>query len=118
MAGRTAFFAALIFALHPIAVYGTAYLTQRSIVMATLLCLLSLHAFLEGYRLRRPAWMLASVFLYGLAVNGEDGIHEVLQILRSGIRETMFGIGRSSLAELGREDLMVLNPHFFVPPAS
>jgi len=64
------------------------------------------------------AVFVGRAFLYGLAVNGEDGVHEVLQILRNGIRETMFGIGRSSIAELSREDLMVLNPHFFVPPTS
>ncbi|WP_028655058.1 pre-mycofactocin synthase MftD [Nocardioides sp. J54] len=63
------------------------------------------------------AVLVGRAFLYGLAVNGEDGVHEVLQILRSGIHETMYGIGRSSLSELSREDLMVLNPGFFVPPA-
>jgi hypothetical protein len=41
-------FGALLFLVHPVAVYGTAYLTQRSIVLATLLSLLSLHCFLEG----------------------------------------------------------------------
>jgi len=35
-ARATAFFGALAFAVHPVAVYGVAYLTQRSIIMATL----------------------------------------------------------------------------------
>ncbi|GAA3971089.1 mycofactocin biosynthesis FMN-dependent deaminase MftD [Actinomadura viridis] len=55
--------------------------------------------------------------LYGLAVAGEDGGHAALTILKNGIRETMFGIGRSSVHDLGRHDLMVLNRDFFVPPA-
>ena len=59
---------------------------------------------------------MGRAFLYGLAVGGEDGVHEVLKILRNGIQETMFGIGHSRVSDLSREDLMVLNPHFFVPP--
>ena len=35
-----AFFGALIFALHPVAVYGAGYLIQRTILMATLFVLL------------------------------------------------------------------------------
>ena len=46
--GQLAFIGALIFAVHPICVYGVAYLVQRSIVMATLFSLLSLLAYLEG----------------------------------------------------------------------
>ena len=49
---------ALLFALHPVAVYGTAYLVQRSILLATLFSLVSLVLFLEGL-LRGPggrAW--------------------------------------------------------------
>lgn len=56
-------------------------------------------------------------FLYGLALNGEDGVHHVLEILRDGIRETLYGIGRSSLSEVTRDDLMVLDRDFFVAPA-
>jgi len=43
-----AFAGAMLFALHPVAVYGVAYLVQRSIVMATLFSLLSLLCFLRG----------------------------------------------------------------------
>jgi len=43
-----AFAGTLLFALHPVAVYGVAYLVQRSIVMATLFSLLSLLCFLRG----------------------------------------------------------------------
>ena len=43
-----AFFAALVFVLHPAAVYGVAYLVQRSIVMATLFGIAALLCYLEG----------------------------------------------------------------------
>ena len=57
-------------------------------------------------------------YLYGLAVSGEDGVHKVLEILRDGIEETLFGIGKSSIQDLSRDDLVVLNRDFFVTPAS
>jgi len=41
---------ALAFALHPVAVYGAAYLVQRSIVLATLFSLVSAVLFLRGLR--------------------------------------------------------------------
>lgn len=62
------------------------------------------------------AVFVGRAYLYGLAVSGEAGVYEVLDILRSGIRETLYGIGKSSIHELSRDDLMVLNSDFFVPP--
>ena len=70
----------------------------------------------QALALGAKADFVGRAFLYGLAVGGEDGVHEVLKILRNGIQETMFGIGHSRVSDLSREDLMVLNPHFFVPP--
>ncbi|MBO1901795.1 mycofactocin biosynthesis FMN-dependent deaminase MftD [Leucobacter weissii] len=62
------------------------------------------------------AVFIGRAYLYGLAVSGEAGVHDVLDILRNGIRETLYGIGKSSIHELSRDDLMVLNGDFFVPP--
>lgn len=62
------------------------------------------------------AVFVGRAYLYGLAVSGEDGVYEVLDILKNGIRETLYGIGKSSIHELSRDDLMVMNPGFFVPP--
>ncbi|OFZ66651.1 MAG: hypothetical protein A2V79_05745 [Betaproteobacteria bacterium RBG_16_56_24] len=75
-----AFFGALIFALHPIAVYGVAYLIQRSISMATLFVLLMLLAYLEGIlragheSVRRGGWrwMLAAALCYFAAVYSKE----------------------------------------------
>jgi heme/flavin dehydrogenase (mycofactocin system) len=63
------------------------------------------------------AVFVGRAYLYGMAAGGQAGVYEVLRILRDGIHETMYGIGRSSTVELSRSDLMVLNRDFFVPPA-
>lgn len=65
---------ACLFAVHPVAVYGVAYLTQRSIVMATLFSLLSLTALLralsgEG---RSALWLSLSVLLYVAAMLSKE----------------------------------------------
>lgn len=67
-----AFFAALIFALHPVAVYGVAYLIQRSILMATLFSLLTLLVYLQGLILNRPALLAAAAAFYFLAVFSKE----------------------------------------------
>ncbi|MFZ2541860.1 MAG: hypothetical protein WAW75_08825, partial [Gallionella sp.] len=89
-----AFFGALIFALHPVTVYGVAYLIQRSTLMATLFTLLMLLAYLEGL-LPAPSpskkqesegaplerrgswrWMLVAAFCYFAAVYSKE--HSIL----------------------------------------
>ncbi|MBK8665226.1 MAG: tetratricopeptide repeat protein [Burkholderiales bacterium] len=60
--------ATAFFALHPVAVYGVAYLIQRSIVMATLFGLLACLAYLRGLRGGGIAWFAAALACYGIAV--------------------------------------------------
>ena len=67
-----AFCAALLFALHPAAVYGAGYLVQRSIVMATMFSLLSMLAYVHGSVRQRPLWLWLSVPLYYLAVYSKE----------------------------------------------
>jgi tetratricopeptide (TPR) repeat protein len=67
-----AFFGALIFALHPVAVYGVAYLIQRSTLMATLFILLMLRVYLEGLLRGGWHWMLAAVLFYIAAVYSKE----------------------------------------------
>lgn len=64
----TAFFSALIFVWHPVAVYAAGYLIQRTIVMATLFGLLSMSAYMQGITTNSWRWFGASVMLYLLAV--------------------------------------------------
>lgn len=73
LSSRTlAFFAALLFALHPVAVYGAGYLVQRTIVMATLFSLLAMLAYLHGSTENKRGWLWASVPLYYLAVFSKE----------------------------------------------
>lgn len=69
-----AFFAALIFALHPVAVYGAGYLIERTIVMATLFALLMWWALLRGLDHNRTAWLWASVIFYALALSSKEHV--------------------------------------------
>ena len=67
-----AFAGALLFAVHPVAVYGVAYLVQRSIVMATLFSILSLLCFLRGMAGGRVAWYLAAALCYFVALFSKE----------------------------------------------
>jgi len=63
---------ALLFLVHPVTVYGVAYLAQRSILMATLFCLLSLSLFLEGLTRQRAGWLYAAAAAYFVAVFSKE----------------------------------------------
>ena len=67
-----AFCAALLFALHPVAIYAAGYLVQRTIVMATLFSLLAMLAWLHGSVRQKPLWLWASVPFYYLAVFSKE----------------------------------------------
>jgi L-lactate dehydrogenase (cytochrome) len=51
--------------------------------------------------------MIGRAALWGLAANGEAGVHNVLEILRSGIDETLVALGRPSIHDLAPEDVIV-----------
>jgi pre-mycofactocin synthase len=53
------------------------------------------------------AVMIGRAYLWGLAVNGEAGVANVLQILRAGIDETLNGLGRASIQDVTAEDVVV-----------
>lgn len=67
-----AVFGALWFANNPAAVYGVAYLAQRTILMATLFSLLTWLFFLEGLMRHKWHWLLASAITYLLAVLSKE----------------------------------------------
>lgn len=54
------------------------------------------------------AVMIGRAYLWGLAANGEAGVGNVLDVMRSGIDSALLGMGVSSLDELTPE-------HFYVP---
>jgi isopentenyl diphosphate isomerase/L-lactate dehydrogenase-like FMN-dependent dehydrogenase len=53
------------------------------------------------------AVMIGRAALWGLAANSQAGVENVLDILRGGIDSTLLGLGRSSIAELGPDDVHV-----------
>ena len=53
------------------------------------------------------AVMIGRAYLWGLAANGQAGVENVLDILRGGIDSGLMGLGRSSIHELCREDLVI-----------
>lgn len=71
-----AFCAALMFVLHPVAVYAAGYLAQRTILMATLFSLLAMLSYLHGSVRESRSWQWASVLFYYLAVFSKE--HAIL----------------------------------------
>jgi L-lactate dehydrogenase (cytochrome)/glycolate oxidase len=53
------------------------------------------------------AVMIGRAYLWGLAANGQAGVENVLDILRSGIDSALLGLGRSSIHELSPADLLI-----------
>ena len=53
------------------------------------------------------AVMIGRAYLWGLAANGEDGVGNVLDVLRSGIDSALLGMGLSSIDELTPDALVV-----------
>jgi L-lactate dehydrogenase (cytochrome) len=53
------------------------------------------------------AVMIGGAYLWGLAAGGEKGVGNVLSILRSGVEETLLGLGRASVHEVVADDLVI-----------
>jgi L-lactate dehydrogenase (cytochrome)/glycolate oxidase len=53
------------------------------------------------------AVMIGRPYLWGLAANGQAGVENVLDILRSGIDSALLGLGRSSVRDLSPADLLI-----------
>jgi heme/flavin dehydrogenase (mycofactocin system) len=53
------------------------------------------------------AVMIGRAYLWGLAANGQTGVENVLDVLRSGIDSTLLGLGVSSIDELDPDQLIV-----------
>ena len=69
---RAALAAALLFLLHPLAVYATGYLIQRTILMATLFGLLSLNTYFDGLITRRKSYFFFSALFYFLSAFSKE----------------------------------------------
>ncbi|MGH9019595.1 MAG: pre-mycofactocin synthase MftD [Acidimicrobiales bacterium] len=53
------------------------------------------------------AVMIGRAYLWGLAANGQVGVENVLDVLRGGLDSALLALGRSSVAELGPDDVIV-----------
>ena len=53
------------------------------------------------------AVMIGRAYLWGLAANGQAGVENVLDILRTGIDSALRGLGRGSVGELCADDVVV-----------
>ncbi len=53
------------------------------------------------------AVMIGRAYLWGLAVNGQAGVENVLDVLRGGVDVTLRALGRASVGELGCDDVVV-----------
>jgi pre-mycofactocin synthase len=51
--------------------------------------------------------MIGRAYLWGLAVNGQAGVENVLDVLRGGIDSALLGLGKSSIRDLTLGDLVV-----------
>ena len=53
------------------------------------------------------AVMIGRAYLWGLAAEGQAGVENVLDIMRSGIDSALMGLGRASIHDLVAEDVLV-----------
>jgi hypothetical protein len=95
-----AFFAALIFALHPAAVYGAAYLIQRTILMSTLFSLIMWHLFLRGVVRNNQWYLLGSAVAYLFSVYAKEHAlmapsvaFALLLLIRTPTRQLFYRVG-------------------------
>ena len=53
------------------------------------------------------AVMIGRAYLWGLGANGQAGVENVLDLMRSGIDAALLGLGHASISELSPEDLVI-----------
>ncbi len=76
-----AWFGALFFAIHPVAVYAAGYVIQRSILMAALFSLVTQLAYCRGLLTGQKRWLGLVVAAYFLAVFSKEHSVMVLALL-------------------------------------
>jgi pre-mycofactocin synthase len=53
------------------------------------------------------AVMIGRAYLWGLAAGGQAGVENVLDILRNGVDSALLGLGKASVHDLGRDDVVI-----------
>jgi isopentenyl diphosphate isomerase/L-lactate dehydrogenase-like FMN-dependent dehydrogenase len=54
------------------------------------------------------AVMIGRAYLWGLAANGQAGVENVLDLMRSGIESALLGLGHASIHDLTVDDVIIL----------
>ncbi len=65
----------------------------------------------KALALGAQAVMIGRAYLWGLGANGQAGVENVLDILRSGIESALLGLGHASIHDLTADDL-IIPPNF------
>jgi len=61
----------------------------------------------KALALGAKAVMIGRASLWGLAANGQAGVENVLDIMRSGMESALLGLGHASIHELSPDDLVI-----------
>ena len=61
----------------------------------------------KAMALGAKAVMIGRAYLWGLAANGQPGVENVLDIMRSGMESALLGLGHASIHQLHRDDLVI-----------
>jgi heme/flavin dehydrogenase (mycofactocin system) len=61
----------------------------------------------KALALGAKAVMVGRAYLWGLAANGQAGVENVLDLLRDGLGSALVGLGRSSIEDLRRDDVVI-----------
>jgi isopentenyl diphosphate isomerase/L-lactate dehydrogenase-like FMN-dependent dehydrogenase len=61
----------------------------------------------KALALGAKAVLIGRASLWGLAANGQAGVENVLDILRSGIQSTLMALRKPSLSDLRRSDILI-----------
>ncbi len=61
----------------------------------------------KALALGAKAVMIGRAYLWGLAANGQAGVENVLDLMRSGLDSCLLGLGHSSITELSPGDLVI-----------
>ncbi|MCX6512377.1 MAG: mycofactocin biosynthesis FMN-dependent deaminase MftD [Actinobacteria bacterium] len=68
----------------------------------------------KALALGAKAVMIGRAYLWGLAANGQAGVENVLDVLHGGIDSTLLGLGRASIHDLSRDDVVAPEGFFRV----
>jgi isopentenyl diphosphate isomerase/L-lactate dehydrogenase-like FMN-dependent dehydrogenase len=61
----------------------------------------------KALALGAKAVMIGRASLWGLAANGQAGVENVLDIMRSGMESALLGLGHSSVSQLSPDDVII-----------